>query len=219
MRFELAPHPHDPAPPFTLGLRPSAAPPLGETATLNLWFGVSAPMSRFLVPHRAPARRRDNLWQSTCFECFLKQEGEVAYQEWNFSPSGDWAAYDFTAEREGMAPAEIASPPYIRTEDNLTWWGLGATLSIPSTCAFIPRDSAVEEEPAESLFFAFITLRAATTPPSDCFTGDCLGQRHDPVLVSTASSPTRASPPAEGRRVALSPSRLVTRDLTHSIDR
>lgn len=147
MRVELHPHPaHLPNPPFAAWASAERSAAFGDTATLNLWFGVSAPLGRFLVPEPAeePARR-DGLWHSTCFECFLKEEGQAAYQEWNFSPSGDWAAYDFSAEREGMKQAQVANPPYIRVEDNLTWWGLGATLSIPAGARFTLALSAVLE--------------------------------------------------------------------------
>ena len=57
-------------------------------------------------------------------------DGETAYREWNFAPSAQWAAYDFTGYREGMRDAEIAQPPYIRMEDNLTWWTFGATIAV-----------------------------------------------------------------------------------------
>jgi hypothetical protein len=174
MRFELAPHSTTlPQPPFTLWASAERSAAFGETATLNLWFGVSAPMSRFSVPSPADSpARRDNLWQSTCFECFLKEEGQDAYNEWNFSPSGDWAAYDFESEREGMAPADVASPPYIRTEDNLTWWGLGVTLSIPSDLQFtIALSAVIEERGGHRSFFA---LHHPTQQPDfhhpDCFT-------------------------------------------------
>lgn len=174
MRFELAPHPTTlPEPPFTLWASAERSAAFGETATLNLWFGVSAPMSRFLVP--APSEtpiRRDKLWQSTCFECFLKEEGQEAYTEWNFSPSADWAAYEFQSEREGMSRAEVAGAPYIRTEDNLTWWGLGATLSIPADLHFtIALSAVIEERIGHRSFFA---LHHPTEQPDfhhpDCFT-------------------------------------------------
>ena len=174
MRFELAPHPTTvPVPPFTLWASAERSAAFGTTATLNLWFGVSAPMNRFLVPPAAPEpTRRDNLWQSTCFECFLRHEGEKAYQEWNFSPAGDWAAYDFASERKGMAPAAVASPPYVRTEDNLTWWGLGATLSIPAEARFtIALSAVIEEQDGHRSFFA---LHHPSGQPDfhhpDCFT-------------------------------------------------
>lgn len=157
MRFELQPHPSTlPSPPFTVWASAERSAAFGSTATLNLWFGVSAPKGRFLVPEPAaePARR-DELWRSSCFECFLKEEAQVAYQEWNFSPSGDWQAYDFIEEREGMNRAEVAEPPYIRTEDNLTWWGLGATISIPAEAQYRLALSAVlEEESGRRSFWA-----------------------------------------------------------------
>ncbi|GLR48584.1 DOMON-like domain-containing protein [Sphingomonas astaxanthinifaciens] len=157
MRFELQPHPTTvPHPPFSLWASAERSGAFGETATLNLWFGVSAPIGRFLVPGPSESpQRRDELWRTTCFECFLKEVGEDAYQEWNFAPSGDWAAYDFVAEREGMAPAEIVNPPYVRVEDNLTWWGLGATLSIPADRRFrLSLSAVIEEESGRRSFWA-----------------------------------------------------------------
>jgi hypothetical protein len=67
MRFELIPHPSTlPNPPFTLWASAERSAAFGETATLNLWFGVSAPIGRFLVdpPAEAPSRRNE-LWQRT----------------------------------------------------------------------------------------------------------------------------------------------------------
>ena len=51
--------------------------------------------------------------------------------------------------------AEVAEPPYLRTEDNLTWWGLGATLSIPADAHYRLALSAVlEEEDGRRTFWA-----------------------------------------------------------------
>jgi hypothetical protein len=44
-------------------------------------------------------RRADGLWRHTCFECFLRTKGE-GYQEFNFSPSREWAAYWFRGYRD-----------------------------------------------------------------------------------------------------------------------
>lgn len=101
---------------------------LGTTATTNIWFGVGAPAERFVLPEGEPGRA-DDLWQTTCFEAFLRIEGEEAYREWNFAPSGQWAAYDFTSHREGRCDADV-TPPYVRIEDNMTWWALGATIAV-----------------------------------------------------------------------------------------
>ena len=148
MRFSLTPHPGSPPDAaFSIWASAERSAAFGETATLSLWFGLTAPIAHFAVPALADQpRRRDGLWQATCFELFLKEAGQEAYQEWNFSPSGDWAAYDFTSERTGMREADVCFVPNIRTEDNLIWWGLGATLSIPAEASFTIGLSAVIEE-------------------------------------------------------------------------
>lgn len=71
--------------------------------------------SRLVVSAFKGRGRADELWQMTCFELFLRGEGS-AYREFNFSPSGQWAAYDFTDEREGMTEYEPIITPEITTE-------------------------------------------------------------------------------------------------------
>jgi hypothetical protein len=45
-----------------------------------------------------------------------------------------------------MAEAAVSAPPYVRTEDNLTWWALGATIVLESGRAWSLGLSAVLEE-------------------------------------------------------------------------
>lgn len=42
----------------------------------------------------------DGLWQHTCCEAFIAAADGTAYHEFNFSPSGCWAAYRFTDTRQ-----------------------------------------------------------------------------------------------------------------------
>lgn len=56
--------------------------------------------------------RRDELWKSTCLECFVGASGEKAYVEWNFSPSGAWQAYEFQDYREGRVDAKVEAPTF-----------------------------------------------------------------------------------------------------------
>jgi hypothetical protein len=119
---------------------------LAAVATTNIWFGVGAPASRFVIPEVEEPVRKDELWRTTCFEAFLRPLAQDSYMEWNFAPSGDWAAYGFTGYREGMTKAEIGQPPYIRMEDNLTWWTLGATVAVPADVNWELGLSAVIEE-------------------------------------------------------------------------
>ena len=66
---------------------------------------------QLLVPPFAGKGRADELWQSTCFELFLKPEGSPAYIELNLSPSERWNAYDFEAYRWGMAERPFPREP------------------------------------------------------------------------------------------------------------
>ncbi|MEO7786450.1 MAG: DOMON-like domain-containing protein [Sphingomicrobium sp.] len=146
--LNLVPHPERPPadPAFKLWVNVDHSAGFGESATVNLFFCVAAPADRFIVPPPGEGERRDELWQATCFEAFLRPEGDPRYTEWNFVPSGDWAAYAFTGHRLGMTNAEVTAPPYIRVEDNLTWWGLGATIAVPAGQRFALGLSAVIEE-------------------------------------------------------------------------
>lgn len=61
------------------------------------------------LPAPGPSIRTDNLWQTTCFEIFWQPLGGTYYREFNLSPSGRWAAYDFDAFREGMRDAPVGA--------------------------------------------------------------------------------------------------------------
>lgn len=146
MQLNLIPHPATPPgePGFKVWANVDHSASFGATATTNIWFGIGAPAERFVIPQGEPGRA-DNLWQTTCFEAFLREQGEDAYREWNFAPSGQWAAYDFTCQREGRTDAEVAAP-YVRMEDNLTWWALGATIAADAGTEWQLGLSAVLEE-------------------------------------------------------------------------
>jgi hypothetical protein len=70
-------------------------------------FQLDGAMAGVVLPAAAPPERRDNLWQTTCFEIFWQPLGEKSYREFNLSPSGQWAAYDFDSFREGMRDAPV----------------------------------------------------------------------------------------------------------------
>lgn len=63
------------------------------------------------TPH-APAPA-DALWRTTCCELFVAPAGKSAYREFNFSPSGQWAAYDFSGYRERSDSPPDVPPPLI----------------------------------------------------------------------------------------------------------
>ena len=54
-----------------------------------------------VLPDPEEPGRADELWKTTCAEAFVGLP-LGAYLEFNFSPSGQWAAYRFDNPREGM---------------------------------------------------------------------------------------------------------------------
>jgi len=147
MQLNLVPHPETPpSEPFKLWVNVDHSGAFGATATTNIWFCIGAPAGRFVIPELVEdPQRAEDLWETTCFEAFLKIPGANEYREWNFAPSGEWAAYDFTSHREGRTDADVAAP-YVRVEDNLTWWALGATISVASKAIWALGLSAILEE-------------------------------------------------------------------------
>ena len=148
MQLTLTHHPATPpgGQPFKIWATVDHANALGATATTNIWFGIGAPPSRFVIPRLTQPWRTDELWQTTCFEAFLQAPAHDEYREWNFAPTGNWAAYEFSGYREGGEWADVSSPPYIRMEDNFTWWTVGATIAVPANVEWRLGLSAVLEE-------------------------------------------------------------------------
>lgn len=64
---------------------------------LVLCFRLTGNPKELIIPPPSPPTAIDGLWQHTCCEAFIASDSE--YREFNFSPSGQWAAYRFTAYR------------------------------------------------------------------------------------------------------------------------
>lgn len=176
MQFNLVPHPAAPpaTPGFKVWARVDHAASLGAVATTNIWYGIGAPAERFVIPKLAEPWRAEGLWQTTCFEAFFRPAGEESYREWNFAPLGNWAAYDFSGYREDMIRADVESPPYIRMEDNFTWWTVGATIAVDAETDWRLGLSAVlEERDGTKSYWAL--AHAADTP--DFHAADCFAAR------------------------------------------
>jgi hypothetical protein len=76
-------------------------------------FVVNAPPGALRLPAPAPPDRTDGLWHHTCFEVFLRDPADGAYLEFNLSPSGQWAAYQFEGYRAGMRELDVPRPSII----------------------------------------------------------------------------------------------------------
>ncbi|RZJ36332.1 MAG: DOMON-like domain-containing protein [Brevundimonas sp.] len=117
MAFDLLPHPDTLGSPLTaIRVRPHWSQ--GGRLTLSIFLEGDADKVR--LPSRQEAGPADDLWMHTCLELFVKA-GDGGYYEFNFSPSGRWAAYRFKGYRDGMAkvlPARITGFGY-RAEPGL----------------------------------------------------------------------------------------------------
>jgi hypothetical protein len=89
--------------------------PNGE---LSLRYQLAADMKRLRIPPPALPRHVDGLWNHTCFELFLGAIGGPGYLEFNFSPSGEWALYQFKAYRDGGPVESESTKPEIATEQD-----------------------------------------------------------------------------------------------------
>ncbi len=72
---------------------------------LSVHYDLEGPLDRLRMPGAVhPPARKDDLWQTTCFECFIRKKDADIYREFNFSPNGNWNAYRFTGYRQAMTP-------------------------------------------------------------------------------------------------------------------
>lgn len=99
MQTGLSPHPAYPA--AAVDEIQVAVARLQDGAIRLTWL-ISGRLDELYLPEPAPPIRADNLWQTTCFEAFLAPAEGTAYLEFNFSPSSQWAAYDFAVYRDAI---------------------------------------------------------------------------------------------------------------------
>jgi hypothetical protein len=78
----------------------------------------------------ATATRSDELWRHSCFEAFVAGSPSVAYYEFNFAPSTQWAAYRFSGYRTGMRVATEIKAPQVSVESNPDRYVLQASVEL-----------------------------------------------------------------------------------------
>jgi len=109
--FELRPFAAGPPPP---ALRLSgAAGREGDRLLLRYRLAGELAAVRLAPPAVAPSRQ-DDLWGSTCFECFWAVAGERSYWELNASPAGHWNLYRLEDYRLGLRPEAGCEQPLQR---------------------------------------------------------------------------------------------------------
>jgi hypothetical protein len=106
MRQRLQPHPDTPCTALT-GIHVDVERRNGTLLVLT--YRAAGDIGAVWLPAAVVAARGDALWKHSCFEAFVGASGD-AYSELNFSPSGLWAAYNFTGYRSGMTEAMTLPP-------------------------------------------------------------------------------------------------------------
>ncbi len=96
--YQLIPHPQHP--PSKVSVVEAQVVALDPHWLTVRWKVVGA--EALVVPPFAGRGRADGLWQTTCFELFVRSGDGEGYAEFNLAPSERWAAYDFAGYRDGM---------------------------------------------------------------------------------------------------------------------
>jgi hypothetical protein len=95
---------------------------LFQNGSLRLQYDLLGAVDNLIVPETTTPEETSGLWEHTCFEAFVAIVDESPYHEFNFSPSGQWAAYAFDDYRKPRN-WRVQSPPafsYVSTNDRLS---------------------------------------------------------------------------------------------------
>ena len=135
MELTLLPHPSTPAPAVK---RLTVEFALVAAHRLRLAYRLEGELEAILWPQAQPSPQRvDNLWRHTCFEAFL-QAPDGEYWEYNLSPSGAWAAYEFSGYRADMKALASGAAPAIDCRRGSLWFDLSATLDLQWLAVRVP---------------------------------------------------------------------------------
>ena len=140
MRAELTCHPTQPCAAirsFVVEADAAALP-----SALVVLFRIAGDAGRLHLPPTGYARRADGLWQHSCFEAFLRVGTSASYYEFNFAPSGDWAAYRFGRQRGERSSPDMPAPR-VECRSFPEGYELSATLPLAALPEFA-RASAIE---------------------------------------------------------------------------
>jgi hypothetical protein len=107
---------------------------------LELLYVASGTIDRLVLPPPAMPIRADELWKHTCFEAFARPPSVENYTEFNFAPSGAWAAYRFARRRSGMGNLANVPEPEAVFKAGATRLELAVTLDL-SKVVELPLDA------------------------------------------------------------------------------
>ncbi len=101
-----------------------------RAGNLVLRYFVTGKIGELLLPPVTASVRIDELWHHTCWEAFISAPPYIAYNEFNFSPSTQWAAYSFDSYRAGVRDASEISTPRIEVRSGDSCYELQVSLEL-----------------------------------------------------------------------------------------
>jgi hypothetical protein len=140
-----------------------------SASELEMTFRLDGDLPRIRIPSAGAPRIGTELWRHTCFEAFIAVEGQSAYHEFNFSPSGEWCIYALSGYRNGSPLADETMRPHIATRSTGSRLDLDIIVRLNSLSVIHPRAglriglSAVIE--ASDGTFSYWALRHSADKP------------------------------------------------------
>jgi len=129
--------------------------------TLIFTYALKADLTRLRIPPPRPPRKADRLWQHTCFEAFVSVKGKPEYYEFNFAPSGEWAAYSFQRYRDGSPLEGDMTAPKISVSNTADQFDLHAIVRLdrlptisPHVCLLLALTAVIEDQSGELSYWA-----------------------------------------------------------------
>ncbi|HEY2921070.1 MAG TPA: DOMON-like domain-containing protein [Candidatus Binatia bacterium] len=114
---------------------------LADVGALTITYVLTGDFIRVQIPPARPPNRVDGLWCHTCFEAFIGVKDDAAYYEFNFSPSGEWAAYAFRDYRDGGPIKDNNLDPNIAVRREVEMLELNAIIRLDRLPAMQPGAS------------------------------------------------------------------------------
>lgn len=134
---------------------------------LAIHYELAGSLAQIILPDAGKqACRRDHLWQTTCFELFIRDCAKEEYWEYNLAPSHDWNVYHFQKYRQTLGEeAEISHLTISTRIENQNTAMVTASLPLPTAligCDLaIGISSVIEDTRGQLHYYALSHQRAA----------------------------------------------------------